>query len=156
MDKPQENDEFLNSCNKMLEELGEKYKQEKENIRKLMKLHKSTLKQAKKTGFTKPEKVPDALAKFVGLTKGTVMPRTDLTKKVYGIIKDRGLYYDKDGRVLRADKEIMELFNLTDQVNKSTNCKDENGLNFYNLQKYIAKCYEARVPAPTQQQLATV
>ena len=36
--------------------------------------------QPKKSGFTKPTKIPGRVAEFLGVTVDTVMPRTDVTK----------------------------------------------------------------------------
>ena len=153
-------DPFLQNCNELLSLLNKNYREEREKIKNLIKTHQSDLKNAKKnnrkkrenmqTGFTKPEKVPNKLAKFVNMPTGTLMSRTELTKKVYNIIKERGLFYKEDKRVLRADNEIMRIFNLNKEVNNSTDPKDKNGLNFYNLQKYIAQCYTEIEPEVNQ------
>lgn len=145
--------EFIKKCETLINELTKTYKEQRNKIKNLMKLHKSELKNSKRrnkdrkkpeTGFTKSEIVPDNLAKFIGIDKGTEMPRTALTKLVYNEIKNRKLYYEKDRRVLRADEELKKIFKLPDSVNMSINPKDELGFNFFNLQKYIAKCYPAK------------
>lgn len=143
--------EFTLLCESLLEKITKNYKEQKDDIKKLLKMHRNELRNAKKTtkkrknniktGFTKPEKVPDKLAKFLGLNLGTVLPRTNITKKVYDEIKNRGLLYEKDKRVIRADKELLKLFDLTENVNKSVDPYDKNGINFFNLQRYIAKVY---------------
>lgn len=146
------NSQFLKSCDLLLDKITKNYKEQRDDLRQLMKQHRQEMKNVKKgskkkkstkkTGFTKPELVPEGLAKLVGLEVGTEMPRTELTKEVYAIFKDRNLFYENDKRVLRADKEIKRVFDLPDNVNDSTDPKDENGLNFYNIQTYIAKCYK--------------
>ena len=95
----------------------------------------------KPTGFGKLRTVPDKLAELVGIEKGTIMSRPEFTKKFYKLLDDRKLYYEGDRRVLRVDNEISRVLNISMDVNKSTNYKDENGFNFYNVQKFIAKCY---------------
>ena len=158
--------EFDKKCNAVLEQLANSYKQSRELVRNLMKVHKQEMKLLKKgykkkkepieTGFTKPETVPLVLAKLVGLPKDSVMPRTELTKKVYKVFKDRNLFYEKDKRVLRVDKELKKIFNLTDDVNKSIDPKDKNGINFYNFQKYIAKCYNDELTNTKKDNIKTV
>lgn len=147
-----EEDEFTEYCNEALVTLKANYIQEKNHIKQMMKLHKQSLKTNKKnkyekksttkTGFTKSEPVPDSLAKLVGVTPGTTMSRTDVTKKVYDAIKDRKLYYEKDKRVLRTDEEIQQIFDLPDSVNQSINPKDKEGFNFFNIQKHISQVYQ--------------
>lgn len=154
-DKNRTNDEFVENCEVLIDRITKNYKDQRDEIRKLIRQHKTDMRNAKKTtkkkrgnkktGFTKPEVVPENLAKFVGLPKGTVMPRTELTKEVYKKIKERKLYYEEDNRVLRADKEIQKLFNLPENVNNSIDAKDKNGFNFFNLQTYIARCYSQAI-----------
>ncbi|CAH6421794.1 Hypothetical protein KVN_LOCUS481 [uncultured virus] len=146
-------DKFLKYSSEIIAKINSNYKEEKENIKKLVKMYKNEMKtyakknkkrktNTKKTGFTKPELVPDNLAKLVGEKQGITMSRTELTKKIYDVFRDRGLFYEKDKRVLRADTEILKIFNLPNSVNESNNAKDKNGLNFYTIQKYIANCYK--------------
>lgn len=151
--KPDQNEsEFLQECEAMLIKINQEHKERKDELKRIIKLHKIELKNAentkkvkrkkkKQTGFTRSEVVPDGIAKLIGLNKGSVMPRTEVTKEIYKVIQERDLYYTKDKRVLRADNEIMKLFSLSKNVNKSTDPKDKKGFNFYNLQSYIAKCY---------------
>lgn len=163
----EESDEFTKYCDEYLKQLSTEYKEKKNQIRQMMKLHKQSVTNARRntrkrrsntqTGFTKPEVVPSGLAKFIGVQEGTEMPRTELTKIVYKKISDRGLFYENDKRVLRADDEILRVFNLSKKVNESTDPHDDNGLNFYNIQRHIARCYKgteepqsAPVVAPAQ------
>lgn len=121
-------------------------------IKEILKLHQTALKnenkkskkakEPKKTGFTKEEPVPDQLADFIGLDRGTDMPRTDVTSLFYAELDKRGLRDENDKRIMRADKELKNLFDLPDSVNESNNPYDKNGLNFYNLQKYIGELYK--------------
>ena len=144
--------EVIKLCNKLLKENQEYYRNTRDQIRKIKKLYLQDMKIAKKhmrkrknnkkTGFTKDDVVPEKLAELIGVDKDTAMPRTKLTKEIYSVIKDRNLFYDKDKRVLRADKELMNIFNLSENVNKSTDPRDKNGFNFFNIQQHIAKCYK--------------
>jgi chromatin remodeling complex protein RSC6 len=45
----------------------------------------------KRSGFTKPSKIPNKIAEFLGIDLETVMPRTDVTKKIYEYIKTNNL-----------------------------------------------------------------
>ena len=148
----QNESEFLQECENMLKKMNQEYRERRDELKHIIKLHKIEIKNAEKnkkvkrtkkkqTGFTKSEVVPDGIAKLIGLNKGSVMPRTEVTKEIYKVIQERNLYYTKDKRVLRADNEIMKLFGLSKNVNKCTDPKDKKGFNFYNIQSYIAKCY---------------
>lgn len=146
--------EFEQQCDIILKKLTDNYREQREEIRNLIKLHNKEMKTIAKTknkrnnqhkkdksGFTKPSVVPDKLANFVSIKKGTVMSRTELTGLICNEFKKRNLYYEKDKRVILPDDEVKKLFNLPDNADQSTDPKDANGLNFYNLQKYIAECY---------------
>lgn len=143
--------EFEKQHNLLLEKLTKNYKQHKEELKNLMKLYKKEIKTCRKnkknttkrdkTGFTKPSRVPDKLIKLFNLKKGTEISRVELTKKFYDMMEAKNLYYQKDKRVFRADKELREVFNLPESVNKCTDPKDTTGFNFYNLQKHLAQCY---------------
>ena len=147
-------DKFLTQIDELIDLMNKNRRDEREMCKKLARLYKQEIKTAKKstrrrrndkkTGFTKPETVPANLAKLVSLPEGTEMPRTQLTKRVYSVLRERGLFYEHDERVLRADDDVLKAFNLTKDVNKSTNPKDPDGLNFYNLQRHIANCYNVQ------------
>jgi len=96
----------------------------------------------KKTGFAMKNIVPDKIADFLHINKGVEMSRPEVTKRIYQELKNRNLCYEEDRRVLRVDDDICDMFNLTTEVNNSTDPKDVNGFNFYNLQKNIADCYK--------------
>ena len=149
--------EFNQKCELLLEKITNNYKEQRDDIKSLMKLHKKEMKNAKKnkrtknvktkTGFTKPTIVPNKLADFVGVDHGTEMSRTKLTKLISDEFKKRNLGYEKDKRVIIPDDEVKKLFNLSDDAVKSRDPKDKNGLNFYTLQKHIAHCYNtANIP----------
>lgn len=143
---------FIQLCDNLINDINENAKKHKEQIRNLKNLFKKEIKNSikykkknikkKNTGFTTNEVVPKVLCDLINVEYGTKMPRTILTKKIYQILKDRNLYYEQDKRILRADDEIKKIFDLSDQVNNSTSCDDEHSFNFYNIQTYIAKCYQ--------------
>jgi hypothetical protein len=145
-----EESEFEKQCSLVLDKITKNYKEQKSDIKELIKLYKNETKQLKKNqrikkiekcGFTNDEQVPQSIAKFLKLDLNSKMPRTELTKLFYEELKNRKLCYEQDKRVFRADTELKKLFNLPDTVNDSIDAKDKTGLNFFNLQTYIAKCY---------------
>jgi len=143
---------FTELCNALIVNITETYKNQKKTIKKLKHLYKKEIIDAKNkkkrkkrkmcTGFTTAKPVPNKLIKLLNLEKNAILSRTDITKKVYKYFQDEDLFDENDRRILRADNKIKKIFNLTDYVNKCDNPKDKNGLNFYNLQKYIAQCYK--------------
>jgi len=90
------------------------------------------------TGFVKELNLPKELADLINVEEGTKISMPAYTKKFYEMLKRNNLYYEHDGRVLRANDQIKKVFNLPDSVNESVNYKDKNGFNFYTLQKHIA------------------
>ena len=48
----------------------------------------------------------------------------------------------KDKRILRTDPDIRRVLGVTEEVDMSIDPKDPNGLNFFTLQKHIAKVYQ--------------
>lgn len=145
-----EETEFTKKCEELIDKITKNYKEQRDEIRNLVKLHKKEMKTSKKrkvkttkdkTGFTKPSVVPDKLSTFLGLPKGTVMSRTELTGLLCKEFNKRNLYHKDDRRIIIPDDDVAKLFNLPKTAEKSSDPKDKNGLNFYNLQKYIAKCY---------------
>lgn len=92
------------------------------------------------TGINKQLEIPDKLAHLVGENKGVKMTQAQYTSKFYkNVLEKRGLFLVDNKKVLRADDEILELFNLDPVVNSSTSDKDKNGFNFYTLPKYISR-----------------
>ena len=119
------------------------------NLKKLESAYRHDIKKIKKykqkrngahkpTGFAKPQVVPEKLAKFIGVNNGDELTGPEITSKVWTQLKERGLTYEKDKRVFRTNKEVSDLFNVSNDVNKCTNHRDKNGFNFCNLQTYIA------------------
>lgn len=144
--------EFVERCELLLRKIRNDYIEQRNEIKCLIKLHKKELKKARKekkprnvkakTGFAKPTTIPNKLADFVHIARGTEISRIKLTKLISDEFKKRNLRYEKDKRVIIPDEEVKKLFNLSDETVNSRNPKDINGLNFYTLQKHIAGCYK--------------
>ena len=136
------------------EEALTQIKEDRILIKKLELLYKKDIKQASnkkkirknnKTGFTKINTIPLKLSKLLNIDSNTKLSRIDLTKKIWEYIKKNNLYYEKDHRVLRADKKLLEIFNLDESVNSITNPKDKNGFTFYTIQSLISKCFNENI-----------
>jgi hypothetical protein len=144
--------EFINKCESLIKEINETSKKHKDEIRELIKLHKKeikniqkhkpTKKQKEKKGFTKPSKVPDKIADFIGVSRGSLMARTKVSSLLMDEFKKRNLLYSKDKRIIIPDYDTKQLFpNLKITSEVSTNPKDPNGLNVYTLQRHLTDCY---------------
>jgi len=64
--------------------------------------------------FMKPVRPDDKLAAVVG---DKAMPRTEITKKLWGYIKRKGLQDKKNRRMINADATLKAVFNGRSSVN---------------------------------------
>lgn len=105
---------------------------------------KNTVLGKKQTGFSESRIVPEELKELLGITEN-MLPRTELTKKVYKYIEDNKLKFSNNRRIIRVDDKLAKALKLSkdeiEKINNSQNQKDVNGLNFFNLQTRIAKLY---------------
>ena len=111
------------------------YNQDMVKIRKI----KRTKENSSVTGFNKKFKLPEKLCELVSVEKGTEITTPEFAALVYAELKKRGLQYNEDKRVYKADKQFIEVFNLKESVNKSTKYPDENGFNIGTMQHYISE-----------------
>lgn len=134
----------VHSLNKELKEL-------KRNINKFYSAYKQDIKKARKTGakrkdsdklsgFNGPNRIPDIMADFLGVEHGTCMSRSKLGSKFNKAFREKGLYYEKDKRIFRANDAVKKMFDVTDEINNVTDARDKTGLTIYTLQTFIAKC----------------
>jgi hypothetical protein len=159
-------EEQLTSTQEECGKLKELLRTVSESLKKLQTAHKSEVKKMrtkkskrsenhKPTGFARLRPVSGKLAGFIGVDSGTELSGPEVTKKVWAELKSRNLTFQGDEkkgvkgdqRVLRVDDEVSKLFSVPMSVNKSVDCKDPNGFNFGNLQKYIKN---AMTVAPVQ------
>ena len=83
------------------------------------------------SGFAKPGPVSDELAKFLGLSKGEEIARTEVTKRITAYCKEHNLQKEADKRQILPDTALKKLLRLSKG--------DE--LTFFNLQKYMKVHY---------------
>lgn len=106
------------------------------------------------TGFGKPKPVPEKLRVLLGLEAGAELPRPSVTDKLYEYMNTHNLRA-QDKRIMRVNPELAQVFGFdkkqVEAINNATAHNDPNGLNFYNIQKHIARLYPAKVTsvAPT-------
>ena len=80
------------------------------------------------SGFVKPTKISDELAKFLGKEKGTEMARTDVTREINTYIRAHKLQDKDNGRKINPDPKLATLLKL----------KTTDELTYFNLQKYMS------------------
>jgi chromatin remodeling complex protein RSC6 len=79
------------------------------------------------SGFVKPTRISDELAKFLGKTSGTEMARTEVSKEINAYINQHKLKDEKNGRIIHPDSKLSVLLNI----------KKGDELTYFNLQRYM-------------------
>ena len=80
------------------------------------------------SGFVKPTKISDELAKFLEKPTGTEMARTDVTREINKYIRSHNLQDKENGRKINPDAKLQSLLKL----------KKTDELTYFNLQTYMA------------------
>jgi chromatin remodeling complex protein RSC6 len=91
------------------------------------------------SGFTKPTRISDELAEFLGKTVGTEMARTNVSKEINSYIVANKLQDPANGRKINPDLKLSKLLNIN---------KGEE-LTYFNLQKYMKHHFIKQVPVAT-------
>lgn len=104
-------------------------KEKKESKKKESKNKKKNGKKRSPSGFAKPAQISDELAKFLDLSSGTELARTEVTSKVIAYIKEHDLQNPSN------KKQIL----LDDNLNKLLVPGSEDIVTFFNLQTYLKK-----------------
>lgn len=149
-------DELLEKLEKAQEELSSL----KTSVKKYQKMVEKDMTKANKgkrrvnrerspSGFGKPSVIPESLRKLLKIDVGTEMTRPEVTKRLYEYLDNHNLRDAKDKRIMRTNPELVSAFGLTpEQVKNINECTDikqgEKGLNFYNIQKFVAALYKGK------------
>ena len=105
--------------NELKRDFEKKYKEiEKRNKKK---------KDRKPSGFAKPSKISEELAKFMKKEKDELVARTEVTKYIIDYIKTKELQNKTDRRKINSDTTLKSLLKIT----------EEEELTYFNLQKYM-------------------
>ena len=83
------------------------------------------------SGFAVATDISDELAGFLGVTKGTKLSRTDVTRKVTAYIREKNLQVPTNRRSFVPDKSLGKLLGPIKEVDK------DKGFTYFNLQRYI-------------------
>jgi upstream activation factor subunit UAF30 len=125
----------MNQLSALLASLKTEYRAlEKKWTREIKTAQKSQAKRKRKSGnrapsgFVKPTKISDELAKFLEKPLGSEMARTDVTREINKYIRSHNLQDEKNGRKINPDSKLQTLLKL----------KKTDELTYFNLQKYMS------------------
>ena len=125
----------LNQLSSMIASLKTEYRTlEKKWARELKAAQKCNSKKKKRagnrapSGFVKPTKISDELAKFLEKPIGTEMARTDVTREINKYIRSQNLQDAGNGRRIIPDQKLQTLLKL----------KKTDELTYFNLQRYMS------------------
>ena len=126
-----------------LKNLERLHKREVKMSRKMRKSHNPNKGQKKPSGFNKPTPVPQQIVDLLDLDNGVELPRTKVTKLIYGYIKDHNLQIPEDKRTINPDKQLRKLFGL----------EKGDQISFYNIQTHIKKLYPTKTTTETVEEV---
>jgi upstream activation factor subunit UAF30 len=118
---------------------------EKKWSRELKTAQKSQAKRKRKSGnrqpsgFVKPTKISDELAKFLEKPVGSEMARTDVTREINKYIRSHNLQDKENGRKINPDAKLQTLLKL----------KKTDELTYFNLQRYMSPHFSKAEKAST-------
>jgi type IV secretory pathway VirB10-like protein len=79
------------------------------------------------SGFAKPTRISDELAKFLNKPVGTELARTGVSKEINAYIRSHNLQDKTNGRLIHPDTKLANLLNI----------KNGEELTYFNLQRYM-------------------
>ena len=79
------------------------------------------------SGFAKPALISDALCQFLGVSKGSEMARTEVTKYLTKYIKEHKLQDEKNRRIIICDSKLTALLKV----------QPNDEVTYFNLQRYM-------------------
>lgn len=80
------------------------------------------------SGFVKPTRISDELAKFLEKPAGSEMARTEVTRDINKYIRTHNLQDKENGRKINPDSKLASLLKL----------KKTDELTYFNLQRYMS------------------
>jgi upstream activation factor subunit UAF30 len=91
------------------------------------------------SGFVKPTRISDELAKFLEKPAGSEMARTEVTRDINAYIRKNQLQDKENGRKINPDAKLAALLKL----------KKSDELTYFNLQKYMSPHFAKAVKEAT-------
>ena len=89
------------------------------------------------SGFVKPTRISDELAKFLEKPSGSEMARTEVTRDINKYIRTHNLQDTQNGRKINPDSKLAALLKL----------KKTDELTYFNLQRYMSPHFAKAVKA---------
>jgi upstream activation factor subunit UAF30 len=142
----------LNQLGALVASLKSEYKSmERQWTKDLKAAQKASKKGKRKTGnrqpsgFVKPTRISDELAKFLEKPAGTEMARTDVTRSINVYIRAHNLQDKENGRKINPDTKLQSLLKL----------KKTDELTYFNLQRYMSPHFAKSAAAVAAAAVAT-
>lgn len=144
----------LGQLTQRLNESNQTSKRVVSDLRKLVsaisRYEKKTLKTSRRrttnrnvqSGITRPVHISDALCSFLSVERGTLMARTEVTRRIIAYVRDHNLQNPDNRKQIFPDSKLQPLLQplLADDR--------EKGYTFFNLQRYLKHNYQ-KVEAST-------
>jgi upstream activation factor subunit UAF30 len=134
----------LQQINVLISSLKTEYRAlEKKWTRELKIAQKQSSKRKRKagnrapSGFVKPTRISDELAKFLEKPVNTEMARTEVTRDINKYIRNHNLQDKENGRKINPDAKLTALLKL----------KKSDELTYFNLQRYMSPHFAKAVVA---------
>lgn len=108
-------------------------KKENERMKKIVERTEAKRAKARSNpnGFAKPSKITDELCDFLGVPRGTMLSRTDVTRKVNAYIKDNKLNKPENKRIINPDAKLRKILGI----------KPDEELSYFSLQRYLSRSF---------------
>jgi chromatin remodeling complex protein RSC6 len=108
--------------------LEKKWTRELKSAQKLSSKRKRKAGNRAPSGFVKPTRISDELAKFLEKPSGSEMARTEVTRDINKYIRTNNLQDKENGRKINPDTKLAALLKL----------KKTDELTYFNLQRYMS------------------
>lgn len=115
---------FLRSVNKLIKVLHKDYNR----VLKIKKVRK--VGESNTSGFKKPVKIKEELAKFTGWDSNGLYSRIDVTRFICNYIKEHNLQNPKDRRLINPDEKLCKVLNFDPKT-------AQDPLTYFRIQQYI-------------------